>query len=79
MSAMMTITQAVQWLSHARLQGDGNTPVVRVHTDTRTIESGDLFVALKGERFDANDFLKEAQQRGAAAVLCHPEIGRAHV
>lgn len=72
----MTITQAVQWLSHARLQGDGNTPVVRVHTDTRTIESGDLFVALKGERFDANEFLQEAQQRGAAAVLCHPGAGR---
>lgn len=76
MSAMMTIARAVQWLSEARLQGDGNTPVVRVHTDTRTIESGDLFVALKGERFDANVFLQEAQQRGAAAVLCHPGAGR---
>ncbi|MFY8042977.1 MAG: UDP-N-acetylmuramoyl-tripeptide--D-alanyl-D-alanine ligase, partial [Rhodoferax sp.] len=42
----------------------------RVHTDTRTIEPGDLFVALRGERYDANEFLLEAKQRGAAAVLC---------
>jgi len=32
----------------------------RVWTDTRTIEQGDLFVALVGERFDAHDFLADA-------------------
>lgn len=71
MKPMMSLAQAAQWLHGARLLGDGATPVARVHTDTRTIEPGDLFVALKGERFDANDFLPDAQQRGAAAVLCH--------
>jgi UDP-N-acetylmuramoyl-tripeptide--D-alanyl-D-alanine ligase len=68
---MMTLQQAVHGLSAARLVGDGRVPVQRVHTDTRTIEPGDLFVALQGERFDANDFLLEAQQRGAVAVVCH--------
>ena len=38
--------------------------VQRVHSDTRTLQPGDLFVALKGERFDANDFLAEAQAQG---------------
>jgi len=47
------------------------TSIHRVHTDTRTIEPGDLFVALQGERFDANDMLHEAFAKGAAAVLCH--------
>jgi UDP-N-acetylmuramoyl-tripeptide--D-alanyl-D-alanine ligase len=42
----------------------------RVHTDTRTIEPGDLFVALRGERFDGNDFLTEARARGAVAAIC---------
>jgi len=41
----------------------------RVWTDTRTIESGDLFVALVGERFDAHDFLKDAVAKGAAGVV----------
>jgi UDP-N-acetylmuramoyl-tripeptide--D-alanyl-D-alanine ligase len=41
----------------------------RVSTDTRTIEHGDLFVALVGERFDAHDFLKDAVARGAAGLV----------
>jgi UDP-N-acetylmuramoyl-tripeptide--D-alanyl-D-alanine ligase len=41
----------------------------RVWTDTRTIEPGDLFVALAGERFDAHDFLKDAVAKGAMGVV----------
>ncbi|HJW25592.1 MAG TPA: UDP-N-acetylmuramoyl-tripeptide--D-alanyl-D-alanine ligase [Rhodocyclaceae bacterium] len=40
-----------------------------VSTDTRSIAAGQLFVALKGERFDAHDFLAQAAGQGAAAVL----------
>jgi len=43
-----------------------------VHTDTRTLQRGDLFVAIKGERFDANDFLAEARTAGAVAAIAHP-------
>ena len=42
-----------------------------MHSDTRTLQPGDLFVALKGERFDANDMLGEAQARGAVAAIAH--------
>lgn len=41
----------------------------RVSTDTRTIEHGDLFVALVGERFDAHDFLKDAVAKGATGLV----------
>ncbi|MGH7619501.1 MAG: UDP-N-acetylmuramoyl-tripeptide--D-alanyl-D-alanine ligase [Gemmatimonadaceae bacterium] len=41
----------------------------RVWTDTRTIEPGDLFVALVGERFDAHDFLADAKAKGASGVV----------
>jgi UDP-N-acetylmuramoyl-tripeptide--D-alanyl-D-alanine ligase len=41
----------------------------RVWTDTRTIQPGDLFVALVGERFDAHDFLANAVAAGAAGVV----------
>src|SRR5256886_9645688 len=40
-----------------------------VSTDTRQIGPGDLFVALKGDRFDAHDFLAQAKAKGAAAAV----------
>jgi UDP-N-acetylmuramoyl-tripeptide--D-alanyl-D-alanine ligase len=70
---MMTLAQAhhllLPALPGARLVGDGQTEIARVHSDTRSLRSGDLFVALRGERFDANDFLAEARAAGAVAAL----------
>ncbi|HEY1090789.1 MAG TPA: UDP-N-acetylmuramoyl-tripeptide--D-alanyl-D-alanine ligase, partial [Burkholderiaceae bacterium] len=43
--------------------------ISRVHSDTRTLQGGDLFVALRGERFDANAFLAQAKEAGAVAAL----------
>ena len=40
-----------------------------VSTDTRSVGQGNLFVALRGERFDAHDFLAQAVGAGAAALL----------
>ncbi|WP_293659725.1 UDP-N-acetylmuramoyl-tripeptide--D-alanyl-D-alanine ligase [Rhodoferax sp. OV413] len=71
MSAMMTLARAAGWIPGAVLAGDVATSVLRVHTDTRSIEAGDLFVALQGERFDANTMLHQARALGAAAVVCH--------
>ena len=70
MRDMMTLQQTLAWLTSARLVGHGAVTFRRVHTDTRTIEAGDLFVALQGERFDANDFLAEAKAKGAVAAIC---------
>ena len=69
MTAMMTLAMAKAWLNHAELVGDGETDILRVHTDTRTIQQGDLFVALTGEKFDGNDFLAEARAKGAIAAI----------
>jgi UDP-N-acetylmuramoyl-tripeptide--D-alanyl-D-alanine ligase len=61
----------------ARLVGDGTLTIQRVHTDTRSLQAGDLFVALKGEQFDAHDFLLSAQQAGAQAVIAQHGIAQA--
>jgi UDP-N-acetylmuramoyl-tripeptide--D-alanyl-D-alanine ligase len=75
---MMTLQQAHELLGgHATLLGDGATPLQRVHSDTRTLQPGDLFVALRGERFDANDFLPQARAAGAAAALAERGIAEA--
>jgi UDP-N-acetylmuramoyl-tripeptide--D-alanyl-D-alanine ligase len=48
----------------------------RVHSDTRTLRSGDLFVALRGERFDAHDFLPQVDAVGCAgAIAAHVPSG----
>jgi UDP-N-acetylmuramoyl-tripeptide--D-alanyl-D-alanine ligase len=46
-----------------------NVRFTRVATDTRTLAPGDLFIAIKGERFDGHDFVGVAFERGAAAAL----------
>jgi UDP-N-acetylmuramoyl-tripeptide--D-alanyl-D-alanine ligase len=49
----------------------GARALARIATDTRSVGAGDCFVALKGEKFDAHDFLADAVARGAAAVVVH--------
>ncbi len=71
---MTTLQQAAGWIAGARTSGDASRAFSRVHTDSRTVEPGDLFVALKGERFDAHDFLADVVARGAAAVLVSRDI-----
>jgi UDP-N-acetylmuramoyl-tripeptide--D-alanyl-D-alanine ligase len=47
----------------------GAVTFTRVSTDTRALRGGELFVALKGERFDAHAFLAEARARGAGGAV----------
>jgi UDP-N-acetylmuramoyl-tripeptide--D-alanyl-D-alanine ligase len=69
--AMFTLEKAAGWIG-GKVVGDGAVEVQRVHTDTRTLQAGDLFVALKGERFDANDFIADARAKGAVAAIAQP-------
>lgn len=57
----------------ARLIGSDAT-VTKVATDSRKCE-GALFIALKGERFDAHDFIESAVKNGAAAVGVSRDLG----
>jgi UDP-N-acetylmuramoyl-tripeptide--D-alanyl-D-alanine ligase len=66
---MMTLAQAHALVAGSTLIGDGAIRFERVHSDTRSLRAGDLFVALRGERFDAHDFLAQARAAGAVAAL----------
>jgi UDP-N-acetylmuramoyl-tripeptide--D-alanyl-D-alanine ligase len=64
----------------AATQGRLSGPDVRfagVSTDSRGIGRGELFVAIRGERFDGHDFLGMAKTRGAAAALVDERFGGA--
>lgn len=44
-----------------------------ISTDSRLINKGNLFIALKGEKYDGHDFVHKASELGAAGVLVHDE------
>ncbi|WP_318371257.1 UDP-N-acetylmuramoyl-tripeptide--D-alanyl-D-alanine ligase [Enterobacter sp.] len=58
---------------HGKLHGQDLT-LDAVTTDTRKLTPGCLFVALKGERFDAHDFVEKAKEGGAGALLVSREL-----
>ena len=62
-----SLIQLASWLSKASITG--NAEIDDVTTDSRNVVVGNLFVALRGERFDAHDFLLDVIAKGAAAVL----------
>jgi UDP-N-acetylmuramoyl-tripeptide--D-alanyl-D-alanine ligase len=74
---MMTLAQAQTMVPGATLVGDGALALERVHTDTRGLQTGDLFVALRGERFDGHSFLAQARQAGAAAAIAERGLAEA--
>ncbi len=70
---MITVSlQTLAQVLDAKLIGQ-DTEIHSVSTDTRNIESGALFIALIGERFDAHNFLDKAIDSGASALLVSSE------
>ena len=62
-----------EWIS-----GPKDAALNGLSTDSRNIAQGQLFLALKGERYDGHDFITQAVDQGAAGVVMakgyHPEI-----
>ncbi len=59
----------LNWTQSEHVLGAKSTLFSGISTDSRTLKTGDLFVALKGPHFDGNNFLKEALEKGASGVL----------
>lgn len=53
---------------------DGDIYVRGVSIDTRTINKGDIFIAIKGKKYDGHDFIKIAEQKGACAIICSKDV-----
>ena len=49
--------------------------ITKISTDSRDVDENTLFIALKGERFDAHDFVPEVIKNGAKAVICDKTVG----
>ena len=68
---MLTVLEAAEAV-HGRHIGD-NPVIESVSSDSRTIETGALFVALRGERFDGHRYVEEAVNKGAVGAMVDAE------
>jgi len=68
------IDEIVQAIQGKLLQGDKDKWISRISTDSRQIRQGDLFIALKGERFDGHDFIEEVIKKEAGALVISKNI-----
>ncbi len=64
---MLTLKQISQIL-HCDLLIAGDVKAIKI--DSRQIQPGDIFVAIRGTRFDGHDFMNEAINNGAIAIIC---------
>ena len=55
---------------NAKVHGDESLSVTSIVTDSRQVESGSLFAAIKGERVDGHNFIAQCVENGACCVLC---------
>ena len=73
----LSLQQIHQWLPGSRLVGDAGITVGRVHTDSRSVQAHDVFVALQGERFDGHDFLAQLPALGVQAAIATHGLAQA--
>jgi UDP-N-acetylmuramoyl-tripeptide--D-alanyl-D-alanine ligase len=66
---ILTIEEVLKATGGKLLQGKGNTFFQGVSTDSRTVAEGELFIALKGSRFDGHYYATEALKKKAGGVL----------
>src|SRR5256885_260421 len=65
----LSLRQIAEFARAEILCGKAETMIERVSTDSRTIKPGELFVALRGENFDAHNFLDHVAKAGAAGAI----------
>jgi UDP-N-acetylmuramoyl-tripeptide--D-alanyl-D-alanine ligase len=65
----LTIAEIIKAIKGELICGPSQGEITGVSIDSRTIKKGEIFFALKGERFDGHEFLEQAIDRGAKAVV----------
>ncbi|MDR2042253.1 MAG: UDP-N-acetylmuramoyl-L-alanyl-D-glutamate--2,6-diaminopimelate ligase [Tannerella sp.] len=66
----MTLQELIRCLPVGQVFGDAGRRISNIRSDSRRVEEGDLFVALRGTAVDGHDYVEKALENGAAAVVC---------
>ncbi|MEG0370673.1 MAG: Mur ligase domain-containing protein, partial [Clostridium sp.] len=70
----ITLDEIITLLDGVVVNYNKNYVVRGISTDTRSIEKGNVFVALKGENFNGNKFVKLAQENGAIFAVVSEDV-----
>ena len=68
-----SVTEVLEATSGRLIFGNDATRFGAINTDSRTIEGGELFVAISGDKYDGHGFVQEAFEKGASGVLVTEE------
>ncbi len=71
----VTVAEIVNAIGGVLLSGAAGTVVQGVSIDSRTIKPGELYIAIRGKRFDGHQFVVEARRKGAVGVLIEEGTG----
>ncbi|MEI7999386.1 MAG: Mur ligase domain-containing protein, partial [Candidatus Omnitrophota bacterium] len=71
---MFTIDDLIKATGGHFIQGPEDARVKSVSIDSRVVQKGDLFIAVKGDIFDGHDFIKEVIVKGVQVVIVHKPI-----
>ena len=66
----MILSKLLKYINPITIIGDAEAEITGVNIDSRKVEKGHLFVAIKGTQTDGHRFIPKALELGAIAVLC---------
>ena len=70
----MLVSKCLEGLHHTVIKGDLNCTINKIAFDSREVNEGTLFVAIKGFSVDGHDYIKKAIDQGACAVIVEREV-----
>ncbi|RBW70394.1 UDP-N-acetylmuramoyl-L-alanyl-D-glutamate--2,6-diaminopimelate ligase [Bacillus taeanensis] len=70
----MKLHNLTQYLLSYQVLGEGNPAITSIEMDSREVKSGSLFICIKGFTVDGHNFVNQAIEKGAAAILAEKEI-----
>ena len=70
----MTVDQLIEFCEPISILGKKPTSLGKLCQDSREIEQGDVFIAVKGLKSDGHNFIREAQNRKAGVIICETEV-----
>lgn len=73
---IITVNKILEICGGTLLAGDGNIEITSYSKDTRTINSGDMYLGIKGERVNGNDFIEKAFESGAIGCITDEDLNK---
>lgn len=70
----INVSKIVEICNGELISGDRNQEIASYSKDSRAIKSGDMYIAIKGENADGNDYMEDAFEKGAIGCITDREV-----